>query len=233
MGQSWLLYYRGNRLTSWSFSFTQQCLTSYYGSQFLLGKLVRCRKKMLERRRWWSLANALAFSAKRKTGMGKKAGSGMKRKKSEKTFYWCWCWVWQLPLSKNKLPVAVGDRSLILACPFSLVPGHFSSLAVHSWACYLKTSITYYVPTIYQAPCYMCGWHTLSHLIFTVNKFQSWYSHPGLSDSKAGSCNNKNHVTLFWRCCAQMISPGSTAHVSHVWWKRERFLATNHTLVDG
>lgn len=55
------------------------------------------------------MANPLAFSAKWKTGMGTKAGPGMKRKKSEKTFYWCWCWVWQLPLSKNKLPVAVGQ----------------------------------------------------------------------------------------------------------------------------
>ena len=71
---------------------------------------------MLERRRWWSLANPLAFSAKRKTGMGKKAGPGMKRRKSEKTFYWCWCWVWQLPLSKNKLPVAVGQDAEAGAC---------------------------------------------------------------------------------------------------------------------
>lgn len=39
---------------------------------------------MLERRRWWSLANPLAFSAKRKTGMGKKAGPGWREENRRK-----------------------------------------------------------------------------------------------------------------------------------------------------
>lgn len=120
-----------------------------------------------------------------------------------------------------------------------MVSKRFFYFAVHSLACYIHTSIMYYALTMYQASCYVCGLHTLSHLIPTsaqvhrVNNFQSCYSYPRWSDSKAGACNNKNHVTLFWRCCAQMISPGSKAHVSHVWWRSEQFLATSHTLVDG
>lgn len=69
-----------------------------------------------EERDWWSLASLLARPAKRKVGIGKTAGPGMKRRKSEKTFYWCWCWVWQLPLSKNKFPVAVEQDAAMGTC---------------------------------------------------------------------------------------------------------------------
>lgn len=82
---------------------------------------------------------------------------------------------------------------------------------MHSWVFLgINTSIMYSALIVYQAPCYVCGLHMLSHLILTHaqfhrdNKFQSWYSHLGLSDFKAGACNNKDHVTLFWRRCAQM-----------------------------
>lgn len=49
-------------------------------------------------------------------GLLRKPSQGWKEEKSEKTFYWCWYWVWQLPLSKNKLPMAVGQEADIGTC---------------------------------------------------------------------------------------------------------------------
>lgn len=67
-----------------------------------------------ERRDWWSLV--ILFSIKCQVGSGKKTRRGTKKRKSEKTFYWCWCWAWQLPWSKNKLLMAVGQDADIGTC---------------------------------------------------------------------------------------------------------------------
>lgn len=74
-------------------------------------------EEMLKQRQGLMVSGqSLGTFYKIKMGIGKKAQPGMKRRKSEKTFYWYWCWTWQLPLSKNKLPMAVGQDADIGTC---------------------------------------------------------------------------------------------------------------------